>query len=200
MSKEEQTRIIHRFEQADSSTTRKYGGTGLGLAITSSLVNLMKGDLDIESVVGEGTTIRLDLPLDRAVVEKPKSEEQYDAPPWIPHIKILIAEDNEINQAILSSMLSPTGATLVMVDNGKKAVDVCSTASFDLILMDIQMPVMDGVEAFSRIKRKHPDLPIVALTANVMTQDVESYKELGFWAHIGKPIDIKVLYRLLHTI
>ena len=112
-------------------------------------------------------------------------------------MRILVAEDNMINRAVLESMLAPTEAQVDMVENGKLALEAVEQHHYDLVLMDIQMPVMDGIEACRLIKDKKPDLPVIALTADVMTQDVERYLQYGFIEHIGKPIDMNKLYHHL---
>ncbi|GEA07481.1 hypothetical protein KUL42_22420 [Alteromonas sp. KUL42] len=189
--------IFERFTQADNSTTRKFGGTGLGMSITLSLVKMMQGDIEIESDAGRGTTVKVKLPLDRAELSnEPKANEQK-APPLLCEMRILVAEDNMINRAVLESMLAPTEAQVDMVENGKLALEAVEQHHYDLVLMDIQMPVMDGIEACRLIKDKIPDLPVIALTADVMTQDVERYLQYGFIEHIGKPIDMNKLYQHL---
>lgn len=189
--------IFERFTQADSSTTRKFGGTGLGMSITLNLVKMMQGDIEIESDAGRGATVMVKLPLDRAELSnEPKANEQK-APPLLREMRILVAEDNMINRAVLESMLAPTEAQVDMVENGKLALEAVEQHHYDLVLMDIQMPVMDGIEACRLIKDKKPDLPVIALTADVMTQDVERYLQYGFIEHIGKPIDMNKLYHHL---
>ena len=189
--------IFERFTQADSSTTRKFGGTGLGMSITLSLVKMMQGDIEIESDVGRGTTVRVKLPLERAELSNEPTANKQKAPPLLREMRILVAEDNMINRAVLESMLAPTGAQVNMVENGKLAVEAAEKDHYHLVLMDIQMPVMDGIEACRLIKEKAPDLPVIALTADVMTQDVERYLQYGFIEHIGKPIDMNKLYHHL---
>ena len=110
---------------------------------------------------------------------------------------ILIAEDNEINQVLIESMLDATQAELTTVGNGKLAVEAFQKESFDLVLMDIQMPEMDGIEALHAIRELTTKVPIIALTANVMVSDVENYLQQGFVAHVGKPIDMNSLYGVL---
>jgi signal transduction histidine kinase/ActR/RegA family two-component response regulator len=198
MSKEVQARVFERFSQADSSTTRLYGGTGLGMAISLSLVKLMDGCMHLESEEGKGTTITLELPLSRAAIKEESADKTEDSMPNLQGMKILIAEDNSINQMVIESMLTPTGADLAMVDNGKQAVDYVLKNQVDLIFMDIQMPVMDGLEAQKHIQDYNREIPIIALTANVMSEDVARYLDAGFVTHIGKPVDLKALYQLLH--
>ncbi len=114
--------------------------------------------------------------------------------------RILIAEDNEINRMIVRSMLEKTSAKMLTVTNGKLAVEAATQKHFDIILMDIQMPEMDGVEAMLKIKAVNPTIPIVALTANAMVSDVKHYLQEGFDEHLSKPIDMNKLFRLLNTL
>ncbi|WP_296048313.1 ATP-binding protein [uncultured Alteromonas sp.] len=200
MSEDIQQRIFERFVQADSSTTRKYGGTGLGMSITISLVNLMEGDLQVKSQPGLGSHISVRLPLTSASLNAPAICTEASAPPRLQGKRILIAEDNEINQLVLASMLEPTLAELEFVENGREAVSAVSRAQFDLVLMDIQMPEMDGLEAFKLINERDNQLPVVALTANVSPRDVSAYLKVGFNSHFGKPIDLQLLYRSLRSL
>lgn len=201
MSKEFQGLIFKRFSQADSSTTRRYGGTGLGMTITMNLIKLMQGSIDIESEEGVGTTIKVSLPLEKTqLTSPPNNENQRPQVPNLAKYKILIAEDSEINQAVIESMLATTKASLTIVENGEQAVFKCQENQYDLVLMDIQMPIMDGEEAFTQIKKLDNDIPIAALTANTMDDEVARYKALGFTAHIGKPIIMDLLYRELTKI
>lgn len=199
MDKDTQARIFERFSQADSSTTRLYGGTGLGMSISLNLVMLMNGTMNLESELGEGTTVSLVLPLARAQAETKKTATVDDAIPDLRHSKILVAEDNNINQLVIESMLEPTGAHVTLVDNGQQAVQHVLQNKVDLVLMDIQMPVMDGITAQQKIAEDSGHVPVIALTANVMSDDIAKYLEAGFVAHIGKPVDLKTLYHVLHT-
>jgi signal transduction histidine kinase/CheY-like chemotaxis protein len=197
MTEEEQQKIGTRFTQADSSTTRKFGGTGLGMAITLNLVNLMGGNLIIESQTGKGTKIGVRLPLEKTDLKLTDISNENVSIPRMEHSRILLAEDNEINQEILQAMLQPSGCRLDIVENGAAAVEALKINDYDLVLMDIQMPVMDGVVAFETIRRFNVQIPIIALTANVMSDDVQRYNDLGFNAYIGKPIDMNLLYSTL---
>lgn len=200
MSKEAVSKIFERFAQADTSTTRKYGGTGLGMSITLSLIKMMNGNIEITSKESEGTKITVTLPLKLVdMVKVPKTQKSLSAP-HLENKKILIAEDNAINKVLIQSMLKPTSASLTIVENGQLAVETIEQEEFDLVLMDIHMPVMDGIEAQKRIKQLKPNIPVVALTANVMKQDVDSYLAQGFISHISKPIDINDLYGSLKNI
>lgn len=190
------SRLFGRFEQADSSTTRKNGGTGLGFSITRSLVELMGGTMSVVSKVKQGTTINMFLPLKQAKFEDMIEKE-------LPNIKllktkkVLLAEDNKINQMVAVKMLESIGVQVTVVDNGQLALDAVQKQDFDLVLMDIQMPVMDGLAACTELRKTHKDLPIVALTANVMSDDILKYKQEGFNDHVGKPIDQAYLLKVL---
>ncbi|ASP40044.1 hypothetical protein CHH28_15790 [Bacterioplanes sanyensis] len=198
MSDEAIERLFQRFEQADSSTTRKFGGTGLGMAISQRLVELMKGSIRVESQLSVGTKVMITLPLPE--VEVSVESEAVDADDGIPDYrgkKILVAEDNAINQMIIDEVLAATQADVVIVDNGAKAVERALKETFDLVLMDIQMPVMGGLEAMQTLKSHSYSVPVIALTANVMADDVQSYEIAGFCDHVSKPIDLPVLYASL---
>ncbi|KZN64279.1 hypothetical protein N473_15130 [Pseudoalteromonas luteoviolacea CPMOR-1] len=197
MNQQTQKSIFNRFEQADSSTTRKYGGTGLGLAITSSLVQLMKGSIEVTSEEEQGTQITVTLPLQQAKRAQVTEQNSHEILPDLSNIKILIAEDNKINQLVIEKMLGKTGANIVLVENGKLAVDAFEKDHYDIVLMDIQMPEMDGIEAFSLIHKQEPNTPIIALTANVMPQDIAQYKAMGFADHIGKPVAMYPMYQVV---
>ncbi len=197
MSKEAQQRIFERFSQADASTTRRYGGTGLGMAITLSLIDLMKGDIKLNSIEGTGTTVTVLLPLEPTQFDTQTRAKKSLSAPLMSNKKILIAEDNAINQVVIQTMLEETMAAITMVDNGKQAVDAVQKEDFDLILMDIHMPEMDGVEAHRQISAMKKHIPVIALTANVMPEDVARYLKEGFDSHLGKPIDMNQLFGML---
>ncbi len=197
MNTEQLERVFERFEQADQSTTRKFGGTGLGMPITKSLVELMEGDIQVSSAPGRGTKFTITLPLEKVTTtDKPENTEEPQ------HIsfaqkRILVAEDNEINRIVIQEMLEPTGAQLTFAENGTIAVEKFQNNDFHLVLMDIQMPVMDGVEACQLIKAQSKTLPVIALTANVMTEERQLYETVGFDSFLAKPIEQKVLLRKL---
>jgi signal transduction histidine kinase len=196
MNKDMMSRLFGRFEQADSSTTRKYGGTGLGFSITRSLIDLMGGEIDVVSEVNKGTVITIGLPLKKAASEDLSKTEL----PQLQLLKtknILVAEDNKINQMVAEAMLESMGVNVTIVDNGQLALDEFKVRKYDLILMDIQMPVMDGITACRTLRESNKIIPIIALTANVMSDDILKYNEEGFNDHIGKPIDQNNLIQVL---
>ena len=197
MSKEVTEHIFERFTQADTSTTRKYGGTGLGMSITISLVKMMGGEIDIQSKQGLGTTVTIKLPLPKANNIADKAPKKSFKAPNLKGKKILIAEDNNINQVLIKAMMAKTNADITIVENGLLAFEAVGSERFDLVLMDIHMPIMDGIEANQQIKTILPNLPIIALTANVMDKDVKHYYQQGFIFHVPKPIDINELYGTL---
>lgn len=199
MSPEVTQKIFDRFEQADKSTTREYGGTGLGMAITKSLIDLMKGSVKVASKPNGGTTFDILLPLEKVEINCNTENAATDAvaPPNLSGKHVLLAEDNEINQLIVESMLEATKVRLDIVSNGKEAVAYVEQEKPDLILMDIQMPVMSGEEACEKIKVQYPSIPVIALTANVMDHDVKRYYDKGFDGHIAKPMNMFNLYESL---
>ncbi|WP_462152618.1 ATP-binding protein [Pseudoalteromonas xiamenensis] len=194
MNSETQNRLFKRFTQADSSTTRRYGGSGLGLAISKSLVDLMKGTIHVQSRPNYGTTMTVTIPLfpseeELNLMSQGASQCHLDLTDRV----ILIAEDNPLNALIYRSMLSPTKATIQVAENGQEAVALFESLDPDIILMDIQMPVMDGIEACRRIREKNAAVPIIAVTANVMMEDIETYEQEGFDDHVGKPLELTLL-------
>ena len=210
MTQEEQARLFSAFTQADASTTRKYGGTGLGLAISKNLVNMMHGKIWVESVPGEGTAFLFTALFDEAA-EKEKtdtiplhtsahsgaSHDTYAThPDKKPHGLILLVEDNEINQIIAQELLREAGYVVEIANNGQEAVSMVKQKQFDLVLMDIQMPVMDGLTATREIRNESVfhTLPIVAMSAHAMAGDKEKSINCGMNDHITKPISPDILY------
>ncbi|MEW6514266.1 MAG: ATP-binding protein [Pseudomonadota bacterium] len=198
MTEEEISRLFRPFEQADSSTTRKYGGTGLGLSISMNLASLMGGTIQVVSTPWHGSTFTLQLPC--KVASLPHMEEAEASPGFDLHGKlagyhILAAEDIEANRLILADMLDEAGATYVFAENGRAALEqvVAAPHTFDVVLMDVQMPEMDGNEATRRIREVAPTLPIIGLTAHGMSQDRATSLAAGMKDHVTKPIDPKTL-------
>ena len=183
--------IFDSFEQVDAGTTRKYGGTGLGLAISRRLAEIMGGRLTAESVEDEGSTFVLSLPMEPVV--KPAAETRRRAAPQagLQGKVILAADDHAVNRRILSLLLEPHGCTILLVENGAEAVDAARTQRFDAILMDMQMPVMDGLEASARIRASglNRRTPLIALTANAMDVHRAAWDATGVHAFLTKPID-----------
>lgn len=185
--------LFTKFTQVDSSTSRKFGGTGLGLSIVKGLVDMMAGEVKVSSELAKGSCfeVSMQLPLGEAENRQIEQNEKFD----FSGKKILLVEDNQINQLIVIELLTSVGATIVSAENGQIALDELATQEFDLVLMDIQMPVMDGCSAMSKIKAqtKFAQLPVIALTANAMQHDIELYEKLGFCAHVAKPFDFNIL-------
>ncbi len=197
ISAEEQNKIFSSFVQADASINRRFGGTGLGLSIVLSLIELMNGTIKVFSKKGEGTLFRVSLPLKPD--EQPKavpSEAKSDVPDLSGRM-VLHAEDVDLNSALFSKMMRPTGCTIVRAINGAEAISKMRECSFDMVFMDIQMPEVDGITATQEIRKFNADIPIVALTANVTQDDVKLYKKCGFTGFLAKPTRLSDLYKLL---
>ena len=179
--------IFEQFEQADTSTTRQYGGTGLGLSITRQLVELMDGKISVESEVDKGTSFKVLLPLEqteiRLVEKSAELERRYGK-------RVLVCEDNEINREVIKATLERLGIDVEVVTNGLEAVQTIedSLEKFDLIMMDLHMPQMDGFKSTSEILKKAPDMPVIALTANTAQRDRQLCLDLGMKGYLTKPI------------
>jgi signal transduction histidine kinase/DNA-binding NarL/FixJ family response regulator len=196
--------LFSRFTQADSSITRKFGGTGLGLAISKQLVELMGGTISVETILGEGSTFRVDLPCRIAAAPPVKAPPEPIRPErGGPQLRILVAEDNLVNQAVVTAMLSPYGHQVEVAGDGVEALAVVERGGIDLVFMDIQMPKMDGLAA-TRAIRALPDalsrVPIVALTANAMFGQREEYLAAGMNDYIAKPLKPEDLARVLRQL
>jgi CheY-like chemotaxis protein len=201
--------LFNKFSQADASTTRKYGGTGLGLAICKALAELLGGEIGLESTPGAGSTFWFTVrcgPGDPALLEDARSASRADGidmtelPDAERLLRILVAEDNNVNQLVIRGILAHMGHQVDIVGDGGEAVSAVQRVPYDLVLMDVHMPEMDGMEA-TRLIRELPgeagELPIVALTANVMKGDREQYLAAGMTDYLSKPVDRDALFEVL---
>jgi signal transduction histidine kinase/ActR/RegA family two-component response regulator len=218
-------RLFDRFSQADASTTRRFGGSGLGLAICKQLISLMGGDITVESTPGSGSVFRVSLELEAAssgditngnasptlvavptkVVSAPSTlVEGDDAETTEADIRILAADDNAHNRLVLQLMLEQCGLEAVFAHDGAEAVELWQQQAFDLVLMDIQMPVMSGHDATRKIRELEaamgrPRTPVIALTANAMTHHVRECMEAGMDGHVAKPIRPELLFAAIEA-
>ncbi len=205
LTQEQVDRLFSAFSQADTSVTRKYGGTGLGLAISKRIVEMMGGEIGVESRVGQGSRFYFyaffALPDTNTVVEPSKSmmvEYQEDKTPK--HERLLLVEDNEINQLIAEELLQDVGYIVDVANNGAEALEKLKNNTYAAVLMDIQMPVMDGLTASKKIREnaQHKALPIIAMSAHAMEGDKEISLAHGMNDHITKPISPQTLYNALN--
>ncbi|MGK2941716.1 MAG: PAS domain-containing protein, partial [Immundisolibacter sp.] len=204
MIPEQIARLFQPFEQADNSTTRRFGGTGLGLAISRSLAEQMGGEITVESAPGVGSSFTLSLPLPEAEADSARRASRCEpaalAQRRLAGQRLLAAEDVEVNRLVLNDLLTHEGAQVVFAEDGQQALDRLQEAgvdSFDAVLMDVQMPVMDGYEATAQLHRLAPWLPVIGLTAHVMAEARERCLEAGMVEHVAKPIDVDELVSVI---
>jgi|GEM_PF-1840313 len=200
IAKDKQHRLFQSFSQVDVSNTREFGGTGLGLSISKKLVELMGGAIGVNSQEGKGSEFYFTLELE--CHSKQQSYHHYIRQEHIEETfniggRVLLVEDNEINQIVAKDNLQNFGLEVDVAHNGQIAVQKAKEQSYDMIFMDLQMPVMDGYEATKNIRAFDSDIPIIALSAAVLNDDVNSSKEFGMDGHIGKPIEIEELKEVL---
>jgi len=191
---EAQNRLFQPFTQLGEGIRRQYQGAGLGLSICKRLVELMGGTMSIESEVGIGTTVHFQIPLDLARAIADEAAPGKHAEPLVAPCRILVAEDSRVNRLAAARLLEKDGHTVVAVENGRQALDALSATRFDVVLMDIQMPVMDGIETTRAIRNgatgnNHRDIPIIALTAYAMAGDRETFLGHGMDGYLSKPVD-----------
>jgi signal transduction histidine kinase/AmiR/NasT family two-component response regulator len=198
-------RLFDKFVQADNSTTRRFGGSGLGLSICSELAALMGGGVHVQSREGQGSTFTVVVAMPRGEATAPAPIEA--APPPIEserRLRVLAADDNPTNQKVIAAVLAPLGAEVELVADGAACVEAWKRGGFDIVLMDIHMPVMDGVEAARTIRalevsEDRKRIPIVAVTANALVHQVEGYMAAGMDGHVAKPIEVTKLYDAIET-
>ena len=193
--------IFRPFEQADSSTSRRFGGTGLGLAICRKLATAMGGAITVNSTPGTGSTFTLSLPLEfTSLRPEATGETTEDAMPGRVPARLLVAEDNEVNAMLLQAMLGQRGYSVKLVDNGRAAVDAVREGGFDAVLLDMHMPIMNGVDATKAIRALPApagEIPIFALTADALHQNRRRYQGIGLTEFLTKPIDWNALDRTI---
>ncbi|WP_374632239.1 PAS domain-containing protein [Ferrovibrio sp.] len=202
ISHEQQARLFDAFAQADSSITRRYGGTGLGLSICKRLIDGMGGRIGVDSEAGQGACFwfELDLPLGGSP-RMAAGDAAVDAAGLLPPLRLLLVEDNAVNQRVAAGLLRQDGHGVTIASDGFEALALAGRENFDAILMDMQMPGMDGLEATRRIRAlggRLASLPIIAMTANIQPEDVAACRAAGMDDHVGKPFDPAQLYRCLH--
>ena len=190
-------RLFQRFSQADDSTTRRFGGSGLGLVICKHLVELMGGSINVRSTLGKGSTFWFDVPLLEAIAPRPAASDTpgatgRGAEPGLPRrANVLVAEDNPVNQLVIQAMLEELGMAVSVVADGQQAVAAMQAQPVDLVLMDCQMPVMDGYEATQAIRAlpaENARVPIIALTANAFSEDRQRCIDAGMDDYLAKPV------------
>lgn len=206
MKPEQLGRLFDPFAQGSAAISRQYGGTGLGLSISRRLAEMLGGSIHVSSTYGEGSEFELSIrtgPLEQVHFLRDASElsqRRRSIPMTVaPRLsgRILCAEDNDVNRRLVSLLVGRTGAELVHVGNGAEALEMAIRESFDLILMDIQMPVMNGRDATAALREAGVNTPVIALTANVMTEDIADYRLAGCNEHLAKPIDKQRFYEVL---
>jgi CheY-like chemotaxis protein len=208
VSPEALPKLFDAFVQADSTTTRRFGGTGLGLSICQHIAELMGGGITVLSEVGKGTVFDVRLPLawEGSACEPLNpgsltSEEQAD----ITSLRVLAADDNETNRVVLDAVLGSLGVSADIVDNGRVAVDAWAAGRFDVVLMDVEMPILDGLQATAEIRRIEAErgldrTPIIAFSANAMKHQIAGYLAAGFDGHLAKPIVMAELCGVLDSV
>jgi len=206
LTQKEQESLFKSFSQADGSISRKYGGTGLGLVISKQLVEMMGGKIWVESEYTKGSTFIFEVNLEELsycnikenkTVQEEKSNSIKEDIERLSGKKILLAEDNIINQEIIIGLLENSKIEIEIAENGKEAIELHRKNSYTLILMDIQMPILDGYKAAKAIRKEDKEIPIIAITASAMKEDIQKTIESGMNDHIHKPIDITKLYKIL---
>jgi PAS domain S-box-containing protein len=208
MSSETIAKLFTVFTQADGATTRKFGGSGLGLAISRQLARMMGGDLTVQSEEGRGSTFRLTFKAAEAAPAAAPAPAIAAISPehgrrTLRGMRVLVTDDNAVNRQVIKLFLAPHGLDIVEATNGKEALDRIATQDFDIVLLDVHMPVMDGKETIQRIRNANQAwsrLPVIALTADAMTGDREKYLALGMTDYVSKPVDQRELLTKMHQV
>lgn len=203
---EARKRIFEKFTQADASTSRSYGGSGLGLTLCQEFAHLMGGTIHVESEVGKGSTFVVEFPCRFFAAYEPTDEVPAPTEPETSlddaldaaegPLRVLVADDHPINQKLMRAFIERFGYQYEIVENGRQALDAVAYGNFDVVLMDVQMPVMDGITATAEIRELPGDrgkIPVLAITANAMAGQRESYLEQGFDGYVSKPLDTALL-------
>jgi len=205
LSDDVQDKLFQPFVQADGSTSRMYGGTGLGLSISKQLVELMGGEIGVESTLEQGSTFWFTVRC-RLTVSKPvQRHKKRIVKQWVAlrPLKVLVAEDNAILQKLILATFEPLNHDMTLVDNGSAAVDAILVGDFDVVLMDVRMPIMDGVQATSQIRSMNTsksDIPIIALTADIAGGNVQKYYDAGMNYVCAKPFDLSTLLSMINDL
>ncbi|RFB05271.1 ATP-binding protein [Parvularcula marina] len=207
MSDEQLNVIMEPFTQADKTISRRYGGTGLGLAIVNGLAHGMGGDVNVTSKLGEGTSFTVRLPLELCAEKQSLVSQFTDESEELsvfPGVNVLVTDDNQVNRMVLESYLGSMQARVVMAEDGRTAIQSASEMEFDLILMDISMPDMEGTDAMSAIRREQAargvvgkGTPIIAVTAHALAHEISGFLEAGFDGYLAKPISMDALRKVM---
>ena len=200
ISQENLKAVFAAFEQADTSITREFGGTGLGMNITKRLVDMMDGQISVESELGVGTRFCVDIKMSSAQIDKKETSVKADFSSEHNQYHLLLVEDHKVNQMVAQKLLESWGFAVTIAENGQEAIDTVKKNAFDAILMDLQMPIMGGIEATKHI-RQHDiidaSIPIIAMTAHSSPEHVKECFEVGMQAHVSKPLERELLLNIL---
>jgi len=202
---EKHDKLFTPFVQADSSTSRVYGGTGLGLSISKQLAELMGGQIGVDSVLGKGSSFWFTVACQLSKTEVTPSDRQPASDKWVSSrsIKVLVAEDNVVNQQLISAIFDKLNHDVTIADNGLLAVEKVKAMDFDIVLMDVRMPVMDGLDATAKIRSlpgQKSSVPIIALTADIAAGNIEEYMGVGMDEVCGKPFELPILLKAINTL
>jgi len=192
-------KIFEEFVQLDGDNAQKHRGAGLGLAIVKKLVDLQKGQITVKSLVGKGTRFTVEIPYPEGdqTIYQSAEQKQQQIPDWFKNLNLLLVDDEAFNLYLLKNILTKWGVTYKEANNGLEAVEMAQNEHFDLILMDMRMPIMDGLEASTNILKRDPNIAITMLTATNRTEDEERYKKIGIWGFLQKPFPERALFELL---